>query len=253
MQFKKSLGQHFLIDNNIKKKIVDILSVEKKDIVVEIGPGEGALTELIYNNCKKLILVEKDIRLKNYLEQKFPKAKIFINDFLTWNFNELKDVKIIGNLPYNVSTQIIFKLLEEKSKWKYGVFMVQKEVAERIMAKTDTKEYSILSVVCQTFCKVEKKFDVSPECFIPKPKVFSSIIKLIPYNDNEIRNFKEFLTFTKALFYGRRKKLINSLKKNPFLKFNEEFINFVKRKYGENIRIQNMDIQKINELYKIKF
>ena len=249
MKFKKSLGQHFLIDGNIKKKIVDLIELSKDDTIVEIGPGDGALTDLIYGKCKKLILIEKDNHLGKKLKSKYLKAEVFIQDFLKWDFNNLKNVKIVGNLPYNVASQIIFKIIQNIKKWQLAVFMVQKEVAERIIAAPKNKDYSILSVIVQSFCKVRKVFDVSPECFIPKPKVISSVVKIIPVN-SEINDFHEFFKFTKALFYGRRKKLVNVLKKNPYMTFNENFIDFVKENFSQNVRIEELKIEDIEKLFK---
>ncbi len=248
MQFKKSLGQHFLIDNNIKNKIVELLDIKNDDTILEIGPGEGALTEIIYKKCKKLILVEKDNRFVEILKLKFTDVDIFNDDFLNWEFQNFCNLKVVGNLPYNVASQIIFKLIENIDKWRIGVFMVQKEVAERIIASYGSKDYSILSVVCQTFCNVIKAFDVSPNCFIPKPKIVSSIVKFQP-KLIKISDFHEFFNLTKALFYGRRKKLRNVLKKNPFIKFNDEFINYVSSKYNESTRVEQLKIEDFIDLY----
>ena len=252
MQFKKSLGQHFLIDKNIKQKIVNLLEIKDNDLILEIGPGDGALTEFLYNRTKNIILVEKDKRLIKVLKSKFNDIIDIVNaDFLDFEFNFNQKIKIVGNLPYNVSNQIIFKVLENVDKWQIAIFMVQKEVAERIVAKNNSKDFSILSVICQAFCNVEKKFDVSKECFIPKPNVTSSVVKFIP-KENDIKNFKNFLNFTKALFYGRRKKLINTLKKNPFMKFSDGFLNYVSSQYTENIRVENLEINDFIDLYKYK-
>ncbi len=248
MQFKKSLGQHFLIDNNIKNKIVNLLQIENDESVLEIGPGDGALTEIIYKKCKNLILVEKDNRFTGLLKSKFPDIHIFNEDFLKWDFKNFYNLKVVGNLPYNVASQIIFKLIENIERWKIGVFMVQKEVADRIVASHGSKDYSILSVVCQTFFNVLKAFDVSPYCFKPKPKVVSSVIKFQP-KSIEISDFNKFFNLTKAIFYGRRKKLINVLKKNPFLKFNDEFINHVILMYDENIRVEQLKVKDFVDLY----
>ena len=251
MQFKKSLGQHFLIDKNIKKKIVNLLEIKDDDLILEIGPGDGALTEFIYEKTKNIILVEKDKRLLEVLRRKFKDVIEILNaDFLDFEFNFNQKIKIVGNLPYNVASQIIFKVLENIDSWGMAVFMLQKEVVERIVAENNSKDFSILSVLCQVFCKVEKKFDVSRECFIPKPNVTSSVIKLVS-KDTEIKVLKDFLNFTKALFYGRRKKLLNTLKKNPFMKFEDEFIQYVISEFSENIRVEDLKIQDFIKLYKV--
>ncbi len=249
MLFKKSLGQHFLIDENIQKKIVNLLEIDKNDTVLEIGPGQGALTKHIYGNCKKLILIEKDKKFGNYLKNIFPNAEVIIDDFLKLDFIYKDKLKIIGNLPYNVASQIILKIISSSSNWFKAVFMVQKEVAKRIVASNGTKDYSILSVIVQTFSTVNIEFDVSPSCFLPKPKVVSSVITLKPL-ESGISNFDSFFTFTKALFYGRRKKLVNVLKNNPFLYFEKKFIDLVVNEFGEDIRIENLSIEKIKKLYQ---
>ncbi len=252
MKFKKSLGQHLLKDRNVLEKIVKIINPEKDEKIIEIGPGLGALTDFLYLNCQNLILIEKDDYFSLKLKGKYPLAKIVNIDFLDFDFNNLeKNVKykFVGNLPYNVATQIIFKIIENISFMKYGVFMVQKEVAERMVSKHKSKNYSILSVISQTYCMVEKIFDVSPQSFIPKPKVFSSIIKLIP-KENNIKNFNDFLKFVKAIFFSRRKKLINSLRNNPFYKFDKNAIEFLQKNFGENVRIENLSVKEIIEFYK---
>lgn len=179
---KKFLGQHFLIDENISKKIVNCFSLNKFDKIVEIGPGKGALTKYLFEFSDKLILIEYDNESVEYIKSSFKihNPNIIKQDFLKYN---LKDVLsqtsknlIIGNFPYNISSQIIFKILENYLLVDNLVGMFQKEVAERIISKPNSKEYGIISVKTQLLYDVKILFDVSPNVFFPKPRVNSSVI-----------------------------------------------------------------------------
>ena len=181
---KKSLGQNFLTDKNIIKKIINLKNIKTKD-VVEIGPGNGALTDEILNlKPNSLIVIEKDNFLLEKLKEKYKNIKsikFYNNDILKINIEKIikKDSIIFGNLPYNISSQILVKLIKFK-KWppKYSdlIFMFQKEVAEKILGKS----YGRLSIISNYRLKSLNKFDVSPNCFFPKPKVTSTVIHLIP-------------------------------------------------------------------------
>ena len=178
---KKTLGQHFLKDLKIAEKIVSSLNRNKKDLIIEIGPGRGILTQKLIQKYSNLYLIEIDKDLLPFLKLKFPKLekKILNVDFLKFTFDDFfkkKNLSIIGNFPYNISSQIIFKIIENKDRIDCVVGMFQKEVAKRICEKQGSKTYGIISVLTQFYFDVKYLFTVSPEVFTPKPKVFSGVI-----------------------------------------------------------------------------
>jgi 16S rRNA (adenine1518-N6/adenine1519-N6)-dimethyltransferase len=250
---KKSLGQNFLKDENIILKIIEASEIKKEDTVIEIGPGKGALTKYLYEKTENLILIEKDKYLAQELEKIYCNATVFNMDFLKFSpvDNSNGNIKAIGNLPYNVSTQIIFSVLKNHKKYRSAVFMVQREVAQRITSPCHSKNYSLISVICQCFSNVKKLFNVSPECFHPKPSVVSTVVKFEITDENNIDDFDDFFLFVKALFYGKRKKSINCFKNNPFLKFNEEFIKIFLKNFNKNTRISDLNLEDIRKLYSI--
>ena len=215
---KKKLGQHFLKDIKIAEKIVNSLDRDKKDIIIEIGPGKGILTEKLIHNYSNLYLIEIDKDLLPFLKSKFPKLekKILNIDFLKFTFDDLfkkKKVSIIGNFPYNISSQIIFKIIENKDRIDCLVGMFQKEVAKRICEKPGSKAYGIISVLTQFYFNVRYLFTVSPEVFTPKPKVYSGVIYLKKKNKIFINCDEKLLhKIVKTSFQQRRKTLRNSLK-----------------------------------------
>ena len=212
---KRSLGQNFLKDLNIIKKITSITKLVNKD-VVEIGPGEGALTnEIVKNNPKSLTLIEKDDSLFKKLKLKYinnNKVKIYNEDILKFNLEEKikKNTIIFGNLPYNISSQILVKIIRFK-KWppKYSalIFMFQKEMADRIIGKFKTSKYGRLSILANYKLKVLNKFNVSPNCFFPKPKVISTVLFLKPNHKifHKIKNIQNLEKITNILFSNKRK------------------------------------------------
>jgi 16S rRNA (adenine1518-N6/adenine1519-N6)-dimethyltransferase len=214
---KKSLGQHFLKDKNIAKKIAFSLTGEGYDSVIEIGPGMGVLTGfLIGRNFPDFRVIEIDNESVHYLENNFPQLKNIIRgDFLTLDLDALFQDKlgIIGNFPYNISTQILFKTLEHRDKVIEVTGMLQKEVAERICAVPGSKTYGILSVLLQAYYNIEYLFTVSEEVFSPPPKVKSGVIRL---RRNNIVNLGcdevLFRKVVKACFNQRRKTLRNSVR-----------------------------------------
>jgi len=217
---KKYLGQHFLIDENISKKIVNSVDFSRYNKIIEIGPGRGALTKYIIDQGEKLSLVEIDNDSVNYLKETFYDQDLDIieKDFLKLKFeNEFhgfNKILIFGNFPYNISSQIIFKILDNSKVIDGLTGMFQKEVAERIASKPNNKNYGILSVKTQLYYDVEILFDISPNVFFPKPKVKSSIIKMVKkVNPNLNCNLKLLDTIIKLSFQQRRKKIRNSLKK----------------------------------------
>lgn len=221
---KKSFGQNFLVDENIARKIIDAAQLTSNDIVIEIGPGQGALTKYIVGKVKKFYAVELDKRVVDLLKENFSQEDLIIinEDFLKLDIEEIfrkerEKIKIIGNIPYNITSQILFKAVENRNYIEDCVLMVQKEVAQRIVARENTKDYGILSVIISFYAETEILFKVSPSCFFPKPKVNSAVIKVKFYPalryDVDEHIFKEIV---RTAFGKRRKTLHNALKYLPF-------------------------------------
>ena len=216
---KKKWGQNFLIDKNIAKKIVQNGKISSDDTVLEIGPGTGSLTnEIIKQKPKKVILVEKDNKLAEGLIIKFGNtAQILNNDILQIEENNFskEQILVFGNLPYNISTKILTKWIcniKNKFWFKKLLLMFQKEVAERIIAKSKTKNYGRLSIISQWKMNVKKIMDINPVSFYPKPKIQSSLLEFTPksnfFNINDVKNLE---ILTKTLFNKRRKIIKNSI------------------------------------------
>ncbi|MDR3327253.1 MAG: 16S rRNA (adenine(1518)-N(6)/adenine(1519)-N(6))-dimethyltransferase RsmA [Prevotellaceae bacterium] len=213
---KKRFGQHFLKDLSIAERIADTIYTDVKN-VLEVGPGMGALTQFLLNNQDiDLKAVEVDMASYDYLQEKYPQLKIFREDFLKMDFSQIfanQTFGIIGNFPYNISTQILFKILENRDRVSFFAGMFQKEVAERICAANGSKTYGITSVLAQAFYKVEYILTVFEHVFVPPPKVKSAVIRL---TRNEVKklncNEKLFFDVVKTAFNQRRKTLRNSLK-----------------------------------------
>ncbi len=245
-KFKKSLGQNFLVDKNILEKISNVGNIKKNNEILEIGPGTGNLTEyLIKKNPKKIYLIEKDRSLCEVLRDKFGnKAIIFNNDFL--NFSKFKnfgdDLIIFGNLPYNVSSQILTKLIinDEKIKFQKIIFMFQKELADRILSKENSRDFGRISILANWKFKIEKVFDISPNSFQPRPKIQSSLLIFTPkIKFLKFKNPKNLEYVTRVFFNQRRKKI-----KKPFniLFKNKEYL-IKKLKLDLNLRPQNISIE----------
>ncbi len=215
---KKHLGQHFLKDTNIARKITACLD-EKYITVCEIGPGTGILTQSLLEreNLTGLTLIEVDPESVEYLKSHFSDARLRLleADFLKSNLQELfsNDVAIIGNFPYNISSQIFFKVLENRNRIPEVVGMIQKEVAERIAASPGSKTYGILSVLLQSWYDIEYCFTVNETVFFPPPKVKSAVIRLRRNKTTSLEcDEKLFFKVVKAAFGQRRKTLRNALK-----------------------------------------
>ena len=214
---KKFLGQHFLRDNSIAYEIVESLKNEKVEKVLEVGPGMGVLTEYLLEKDFTTYVVEIDTESVEYLKQNFTdlKGRILEESFLGLNLKEFseKPFSVIGNFPYNISSQILFKVLENRDQVVECVGMFQKEVAERVAAKPGKKTYGILSVLLQAFYNIEYLFTVDEHVFIPPPKVKSGVIRLSRNTINDLGcKFENFKSVVKLSFNQRRKTLRNSLK-----------------------------------------
>lgn len=214
---KKALGQHFLKDLSIARRIADTLSGYKHLPVLEVGPGMGVLTQFLLEAGHDLYVVELDKESVAYLEQNFPalEGRILAEDFLKMDFNKLfsGDFCVIGNYPYNISSQIFFKVLDYRDRIPCCSGMLQKEVAERLAAGPGSKTYGILSVLLQAWYDVEYLFTVSETVFDPPPKVKSAVIRMTRNQRSDLGcDEKLFKTVVKTSFNQRRKTLRNSMK-----------------------------------------
>tara|TARA_Y100000816_G_scaffold273214_1_gene239353 strand:- start:12 stop:794 length:783 start_codon:yes stop_codon:yes gene_type:complete len=248
---KKSLGQNFLIDKNILKKISDIGKISEKDKVIEVGPGNGNLTEyLIKKNPEYLKIIEKDDELVKILSNKFKdQIEILHKDILKVNENFYEeDVIVYGNLPYNISTKILANwCLSKNIKFKRLILMFQKEVADRIIAGVNTKEYSRITILANWKFNIKKILDVNPDCFTPKPKIKSTLLEFIPKKSFiELKNPRNLEKITN-LFFNQRRKMI---KKN-FMKLFNDF-DTIAEKYNVKLtdRPQRLSVNKFLMIIK---
>jgi len=214
---KKYLGQHFLTDRNIAERITHLLKAENSDTIVEIGPGKGVLTEfLLSRKGKKLILIEIDPESVEYLKHNFKDLDdcIIEGDFLNIDLGTLgRKIAVIGNFPYNISSQIFFRILEYRDHVGEIVCMLQKEVALRLASGPGTKQYGILSVLLQTWYDISLEFHVKPGAFFPPPEVNSTVIRLTRNSRKDLPcDYRKFAGIIKMAFNQRRKVLSNSLK-----------------------------------------
>lgn len=220
---RKRFGQHFLIDPMVIQHIVDLIDPKSTDAMVEIGPGLGALTKPILNAVDHLNIIELDRDLAKTLEDTFANAfqtqalSLHTGDALKFNFASLfrtQKLRIIGNLPYNISTPLLFYLLNFKSIIQDMHFMLQKEVVDRITAQPNTKAYGRLSIMLQSQCRVQSLFTIEPNAFHPPPKVRSQMLRLIPYTipPYPIQDLSLLQNITALGFNQRRKIIANTLK-----------------------------------------
>ena len=244
---KKKLGQNFLHDKNIISSIVNKANIEDEDII-EIGPGPGILTESILNNkARSLLAIEKDdsfeVNLKKIRSNYRDNFDYLINDIIDFDFKKLtkKNYKFVSNLPYNISVPFILKMIRIRKiiPWKEMILMVQKEVAERITAKINTKNYGRLSIMVNLNNDVKKLLNVKPSSFIPRPKVDSTVIKISPKNKDININIKIFEKIVKTCFSQRRKKVKNNLDQ-----LNINTISLLElSNIDPDIRAENIDIE----------
>jgi len=220
---KKSLGQNFLNNASLLSNIVEVGNISKKDVVLEIGPGTGNLTEkILEKKPKKFYVVEKDDSLSKFLKNKFGDKIIIINDDILNCYNKFKfdtQIKVFGNLPYNISTKILISFIKLNDISKYFskfIFIFQKEVADRLIAETNNKNYGRLSVITSWKMEKSKILDISPEFFYPIPKVWSTLLTLTPKSDfikiNRIKNLEHVTN----IFFNQRRKMIGKPMKQLF-------------------------------------
>ncbi len=211
---KKSFGQNFLLNQNISKKIVDSAEITPHDHVLEIGPGFGALTRLILEKTTHLTAVELDPELAGFVRKELPGCSLIEQDFLKVDLATIttSPLKVLGNIPYNITSPILFHLIAHQSSLHSAILMMQDEVAERIAAKPRTKAYGILSVQLQTFATVEYLFKVKKGVFMPRPDVDSAVIKLTFPEKLSVADTELFQKLVRTAFSKRRKTLANNLK-----------------------------------------
>jgi 16S rRNA (adenine1518-N6/adenine1519-N6)-dimethyltransferase len=219
---KKRLGQHFLVDRNILNKVIRTAQVQKEDVVLEVGPGLGEMTIALACQAKKVIAIEIDSKLVAILNEKmknYPNVEVVKSDILKVDFNpflkkEGHPIKVVANLPYQVSTPLLFRFIESKEAFSTFTLMLQKEVAERMVAPPGGKEYGPLSIFIQMFSDVSIRFFIKPSAFFPPPKVESAVVQMVWKEKPiiELQNGEWFKKVVKACFGYRRKTLVNALK-----------------------------------------
>ena len=247
---KKSLGQNFIFDKNFLKKISNFIKTNSDNILIEIGPGPGTLTEFLYKKSfKKLILIEKDSRLLTNLNNTFSLSNIDIlnQDALNFDFQmtNLKNSIIVGNLPFNISVDLLY-LWTKLKKWPPNqvkmVLMFQKEVANRIMAGPNNKSYGKLSIVIQSRYRINKLLDIPSSIFTPPPKVDGTILEFKPHNDYRLINIDKIDKVSKAAFSQRRKKIKNNMSK---------YIHILDMlSIDQNLRPENLSVKDYCEIAK---
>ncbi|MBI1937251.1 MAG: ribosomal RNA small subunit methyltransferase A [Ignavibacteriales bacterium] len=239
----KKFGQNYLRDKNIINKIIETFNPEPDNSVVEIGPGTGALTKLLFDKVKKFTAVEIDKRVIEQLKNEMTGLNIINEDFLEIDLSKFtgskNKIRIIGNIPYNLTSPIIFKLFENREYIQDAMLMVQYEVAQRMTAARQTKDYGIFSVLLNYFASAKLCFKISPNVFFPKPKVWSAIVHI--NFEKEVNNSIEdelFIKVVKASFGNRRKTLKNSLSNSIFRNLNFDTMPFNLSRRAEELTIQ---------------
>jgi 16S rRNA (adenine1518-N6/adenine1519-N6)-dimethyltransferase len=266
IRLNKGLGQNFLTDENIVEKIVASAGVTDKDLIIEVGPGIGNMTRELCKNAGRVVAIEIDSHLIPALSEnlrQFKNIEIINKDILNENIVEMinniklsgfnpESIKVIANLPYYITTPIIMKFLEDSPGIVMMVFMVQKEVGDRMIAKPGGKDYGALSVAVQFYSEAKKIFDVSPECFVPRPNVDSTVIRLNIYKESiiDIKSKKLFFRTVKAAFGQRRKTLVNALCNSGYFKQNKDEMKEILKNIGigENQRGETLSIMQVGEL-----
>jgi len=262
----KSLGQNFLINSEVVESIVNSSEISENDMVIEIGPGLGTLTKYLLEKAGKVLCIELDTRMIKILEDRFSIYKSFevINeDVLKVNLNEIikenkkdgkiKNVKIVANLPYYITTPIIMKLLEDKLDIKSITVMIQKEVADRLIETPGGKDTGAITHSVYYYCESEKIMEVPNSSFIPEPEVTSEVIKMTLRNEPAVKiiNPKVMFMIIKSAFMQRRKTLLNALTNTKvFLSKNEGLEVLKKLNLDENVRAENLTIQDFANIAK---
>ena len=237
----KRFGQNYLTDRNTILKIVSKFNPQKDDLIIEIGPGRGALTKELSLVSDNLTAIEIDNRVIKSLSIQFPNVNFINHDFLKIDFNQFdkgSQIRVIGNIPYNITSPILFKLIENRTLFSDAMIMVQYEVAKRMVSQPNTKDYGILGVILNYFATVNLEFKISPNVFKPKPKVDSAIVTL-KFDKKSTKNLSDqfFINVVKAAFGNRRKTLKNSLNNSIFVGYNLDEIDFNFKRRAETLSI----------------
>lgn len=242
--FRKDYGQNFLIDDNILRNIISAAGVTKDDCVLEIGPGIGTMTQYLCEAAKRVVAVEIDKALIPILGEtlsEYDNVEVINEDVLKLDLNQIvkekndgKPIKVVANLPYYITTPIIMGLFEKDVPIESITVMIQKEVADRMQVGPGTKDYGALSLAVQYYSKPEVMLNVSPNCFMPVPKVGSSVIKLTRYENRpvEVKDDKLMFRVIRAAFNQRRKTLANALKNSPEIALDKEQVENVINEVG---------------------
>jgi 16S rRNA (adenine1518-N6/adenine1519-N6)-dimethyltransferase len=252
---KKRLGQHFLVDSNILNKVIRTAQVEKRDVVLEVGPGLGEMTLALAQHAKKVIAVEIDSKLVDILKEKvrnFSNVKVVQKDILKMDFSqflrkERHPIKVVANLPYHISTPLLFRFIESKEAFSTLTLMLQKEVAERMVAPPCGKEYGPLSIFVQIFLDVSIRFFIKPSAFFPPPKVESAVVHM-SFREKPVVSLEDeewFKKIVKGCFGYRRKTLMNALKHSglplpPTVESKLEKIGIDPQRRPETLTIQDL-------------
>lgn len=264
----KRFGQNFLIDDNILENIISSSEISKKDLVIEIGPGLGNLSEYILNNCNFSILIEIDKNMEKILNDRLKNYNNYLlinEDVLKIDIDELvkkielknnikyENVKVVANLPYYITTPIIFKLLQDSKRITDITVMVQKEVAERMVAKPKTKSYGILTIMVDYLSDANIEIIVPNTSFIPSPDVTSAVIKLVKNKKYDVKNEELFFKLIHSAFAQRRKKLSNSLESTHFMDMNKSEIEelLIKNNINLNVRAEELNINEYINIINI--
>ena len=243
---KKHLGQNFLQDKNILRKIISAAELTKDDLVLEIGTGAGFMTEELAKSAATVKTVEIDNEKVEHAKKSLDfhtNIEFILGDFLIkakeiFEGFQDKKVKVIANIPYYITTPIIEKLLFYKEHLEFIEIMIQKEVAQRLMAQPGVKDYSSLTIFVQYHARVEKVCNVSRNCFYPKPAVDSTVIKIIPHKSPPVISEDMLFRIIKAAFWGRRKIMVNCLKNAVYTKFNERVLTKLKERFPKIVTIR---------------
>lgn len=252
IKVQKKFGQNFIIDPSIVKKIASESDIKPETTVIEIGPGLGALTQQLAMYAKKVIAYEIDPQMVQVLSSWIDRKKIEViqQDFLSVDLEalNLKDVVICSNVPYYITTPIIFKCLESQSSFRQMTLMMQKEMAERLAAKVNSKDYNALSVLMELFFTRQLIMNVKAQCFYPRPQVDSCVLAL-KRNQRKVEDYREFIQFVKLCFTQRRKTLVNNLK--PLAKDVVKALQVCG--LDEQVRAQALRLEDFLKLYEVLY
>lgn len=259
LKANKRFGQNFLVDDNILNNIVEVSNIKQNELIIEIGPGLGNLTNYILSNATYSLLIEVDNNMIKVINDRFKdydNYTLISQDILKVNIDEeilkieeknkikFTNVKVVANLPYYITTPIIFKLLQDSKRISEVIVMVQKEVAQRMVAQSNTKDYGILTLMVQYLSDASIAFLVPKESFIPAPNVTSAIIVSKKNKKYKVKNEEDFIKLVHCAFAQRRKTMINSLFSTNFKNLSKEELNilFEKLDIDKNVRAEQLDI-----------